>query len=140
MKISKNKIKTAGYFIKRLRDNGFIVLKIFAFYAKDDPRRWTVLINPGGSSVFITCYQNRDVYDDVTFEFNDGGRYMPKNYSIKTDSLEVIIEYLLKNNVSNKEYYPGKNKFVKELINNCNEQQEKIKVDRTGVETSSGIA
>ena len=38
----KNKIKTAGYFIKRLKDNGFVVLKMFNAYSNEDPRRWTV--------------------------------------------------------------------------------------------------
>ena len=30
----KNKIKTAGYFIKRLKDNGFVVLKMFNAYSQ----------------------------------------------------------------------------------------------------------
>jgi len=113
MKLSKNKLKTAGYFIKRLRDNGFVVLKIFAFYAKPDPRRWTILVNPGESSLFITCYENKDQYNEFIFELNDGGKFIPKNYHLKTDSIEVIIEYMLSHSVSNTEYYPGKNKFIK---------------------------
>ena len=115
MNLSKNKVKTAGYFIKRLRDNGFIVLKIFTLFAKSDPRRWTILVNPGQASVFITCYQNAEAVDEVVFEFNDGGRYIPKNYYIKTDSLEVIIAYLLDHGVTNNEYYPSKDLFIKKL-------------------------
>jgi len=113
MKLSKNKIKTASYTIKRLKDNGFIVFKLFAFYSKTDPRRWTIIVNPGEASVLITCYQNRDAIDDFIFELNDGGRYIPRNFYLKTDSIEVVIEYLLKNGASNSEYYPGKSKFIK---------------------------
>jgi len=101
MKLSKNKIKTAGYFIKRLRDNGFIVLKMFFRYGKHDPRRWTILVDPSGASVFVTCYTNKDFFDDVMFEFNDGGVKFPKNFSLRTDSLEVVIQHLISRGISN---------------------------------------
>ena len=42
----KNKLKTAGYFIKRLKDNGFVTLRIFDKYSEADPRKWTVLVDP----------------------------------------------------------------------------------------------
>ena len=45
-----NKLKTAGYTIKRLKDNGFVVFKLFNAYAHIDPRRWTILIDPGRTS------------------------------------------------------------------------------------------
>lgn len=121
MKISKNKIRTAGYFIKRLRDNGFIVLKMFFRYGKHDPRRWTILVDPSGSSVFITCYTNKDFLNEIMFEFNDGGQLFPRNYSIKTDSLEVIIEHLLQRGVSNKQ---TDSIYVKKTLNNYNEKEE----------------
>jgi hypothetical protein len=124
MHLSRNKLKTAGYIIKRLRDNGYIVIKIFAFFSKTDPRRWTILINPGGESVFMTCYSNLEGISETTFELNDGGCHIPKNFHIKTDSLEVIIEYLLSRGISNSEYYPGKNKFIKARLNTSDEQQE----------------
>ena len=122
MQLSRNKLKTAGYTIKRLRDNGYIVIKMFAFYAKTDPRRWTILINPGGESVYMTCYQNLDSHDSFSFELNDGGARIPKNIHLKTDSLEVIVEYLINHGVSNQDYYPGKNKFIKQDLNTCNGQ------------------
>jgi len=56
----KNKIKTPGYFIKRLKDNGFVVLKMFNAYNQADPRRWSCLIDPGVSSVYVTCFTNKD--------------------------------------------------------------------------------
>lgn len=115
LNLSKNKVRTAGYFKKRLRDNGFVVLKMFAFYSKQDSRRWTVLINPGEASVFVTCYQ--DGVDSYYFELNDGGRYIPRNFSLKTDSIEVIVEYLLTHGVTQHEDYPGRYKFISEQIN-----------------------
>lgn len=101
MKKPKNTIRTPSYFCKRLRDNGFIVLKIFQGYGKGDPRRWTVLVDPGNSSVFITCYTNKDFAGDIMFEFNDSGRFFPKNWSIKTESIEVIVTKLLEKGITN---------------------------------------
>lgn len=122
---SRNKIRTPGYFVKRLRDSGFIVLKIFREYAKNDSRAWTVLVNPGGSSVFITCYFNREQDKDAEFELNDGGVNIPRNFFIKTESIEVIIEYLVGNGISNKDNWALKNKFIKPCLSNSNGYQSR---------------
>lgn len=118
MKKPKNSIRTPSYFCKRLRDNGFIVLKIFNGYGVNDPRRWTVLIDPGHASIFITCYTNKEFCGDIMFEINDGGIRFPKNFSIKTESIEVIVSYLLKYGVSNNNtdspYYSNKPKYSNE--------------------------
>jgi len=95
----KNKITTQSYFIKRLKDNKFITYKIFDKYTQADTRRWTLLVDPGGASVYITCYENKDFRGDVMFEFSDGGQLFPKNYSLKTNSMEVIITALLERGV-----------------------------------------
>lgn len=109
MKKPKNSIKTPSYFCKRLRDNGYIVLKIFQGFTEGDPRRWVVLVDPGGASIFITCYTNKEFAGDVMFELNDGGIRFPKNMSIKTDSIEVIVTHLIQkginNNSSSSPYY-----------------------------------
>jgi hypothetical protein len=109
MKKPKNSIKTPSYFCKRLRDNGYIVLKIFQGFNEADPRRWTVLVDPGGASLFITCYTNKDFAGEVMFELNDGGILFPKNWSIKTESIEVIVTLLItkgiNNNPSSSPYY-----------------------------------
>ena len=42
----KNKLKTPGYFIKRLKDNGIITLRVFQKYSVIDPRKWTVMVDP----------------------------------------------------------------------------------------------
>lgn len=94
-KRQQNKIRTPGYFIKRMRDNGYAVLRVFQNYGEHDPRRWTVLVDPARTSIYITCYNNRDFVDEVMFEFNDGGNLFPKNYSISTESIEVIIQQLV---------------------------------------------
>lgn len=118
MNTPKNKIKTPGYFVKRLRDNGFIVLKMFNDYGIHDPRRWTVLVDPGGSSVFITCFTNKEFNGEIMFELNDGGVLFNKNYNIQTDSIEVIIKYLIQRGISNKPekspYYAQKPKYIGE--------------------------
>ena len=109
----KNKIHTQGYIVKRLRDSGFITIKVFDGYASADPRRWTVLIDPGDSSVFLTCYENKEYRGEILFELNDGGRRFPKNYSINTDSVEVLISSLIDRGVSQRStentYYKEKN-------------------------------
>jgi len=122
--MSNNKLKTPGYFIKRLRDNGFVVIRLFSVYAKRDPRRWTVMVNPTETSVMITCYANKTELGEILFEFNDGGNRIPKNYNIKTDSIEVIIDYLITHGISNNIEYHGKSRYLVKRINNHNERQE----------------
>ena len=96
----KNKLKTSGYFIKRLKDSGFITLRIFQKYGISDPRKWTILVDPGVTSVFITCYQNKEKLNEIMFEIDDGGVRFPRNYFIKTHSIEVIVEYLIEKGIS----------------------------------------
>ena len=98
-RIRKNKIYTAGYFIKRLKDSGYVVLRMFEKFSFSDPRRWCIIVDPGNASIFITCYENKDFKGDIMFEINDGGRRFPKNYSIKTDSIEVIVSALVEKEV-----------------------------------------
>jgi hypothetical protein len=120
---SNNKLKTPGYFIKRLRDNGFIVIRLFSVYAKGDPRRWTVMVNPSERSVMITCYVNKSELGEVLFELNDGGAQIPKNVNIKTDSIEVIIDYLITHGVSNDTNYHGRTRYMSKGLNNHDERQ-----------------
>ena len=101
MKMSKNKIRTAGYFIKRLRDSGFIVLKTFFRYAKHDPRRWTILVDPSNTSVYITCFSNKNNLGEILFKIDDGDQLIPNNFYLKTESIEVVISYLINKGVCN---------------------------------------
>jgi len=95
----KNKLKTAGYFIKRLKDNDFVTLRIFDKYSESDPRKWTVLIDPGGTSVYVTCFENTPFKGEYLFNFNDGNQIFNNNFSLKTDSIEVVVSKLLKSGV-----------------------------------------
>jgi hypothetical protein len=91
----KNKITTESYFVKRLKDSKFITYRIFNKYALSDPRRWTILVDPEQSGVYITCYENKEFKGEVMFEFYDGGCKFPGNFSLKTSSMEVIVYTLL---------------------------------------------
>lgn len=111
-KNKKNKIYTPGYFIKRLRDNNFIVLRVFQDFADHDPRRWTVLIDPGRSSVFVTCFENKHRAKEILFSFEDGNNLFKNNFMLKTESIEVVVNELINAGVqqgdSNSLYYKQK--------------------------------
>ena len=98
----KNKITTGSYFIKRLRDSGFVTIRLFNEYAIFDPRRWSIMVDPGGASLIITCYENKDFRGEVVFEFNDGGNKFIKNFNMKTKSMEVIITTLIEKGIPQK--------------------------------------
>jgi hypothetical protein len=92
---ARNKISTPSYFIKRLKDSKFTTFKVFGNYSDLDPRKWTILVDPGGASVFVTCYENKVQNKEVLFEFNDGGQLFPKNFSLKTESIEIVVTNLI---------------------------------------------
>lgn len=100
--MAKNKITTCSYFIKRLRDSGYVADKLFSEYGQHDPRSWTAIIDPGVSSVLVTCYNNHSNLGEEYFEIYDGGQFIPNNFKIKTSSIEVVIEYLVKFGINNK--------------------------------------
>ena len=96
----KNKLKTAGYFIKRLRDSGFETIRIFNDYSDSDPRKWTLLIDPKNTSVVVTCFENTPFKGEYLFTFEDGNQRFRTGYSLKTDSIEVVVNKLLNSGVS----------------------------------------
>jgi hypothetical protein len=102
MKEHKNKITTGGYFLNRLRDSGFLAIRLFKDYGLHDPRKWTIMVDPGGCSLLITCYVNKDFAGEVFFEFNDGGTNFPKNYNFKTQSMETIVTTMIERGVPQK--------------------------------------
>jgi hypothetical protein len=95
----KNNLYTLGYFLKRLRNCNFIALKIFNDYRSDDHRKWTIIVDPGNTSLFITCIFYRDT-KDFMFHLDDGGKLFPKNFFLKTDSIEIIVESLINRGVA----------------------------------------
>jgi len=111
---AKNKLKTAGYFIKRLRACNFETLRIFNNYSETDPRKWSIIVDPGRSSVFITCFENKPFKGEYLFTFDDGNQVFRQNYSLKTDSIEVVVRKLIENGVG-----------VRNSLNNNDEQQKR---------------
>lgn len=97
-----NKITTSSYFIKRLRDCGYVTDKVYSDYSKSDARSWTIVVDPRGSSIFITCFNNHNFFGEEYFVLYDGAQYIPENFKLKTSSIEVIVEYLVKFNINNK--------------------------------------
>lgn len=97
----KNNVYTPSYFMKRMKDSGYAIWKIFDKYGPHDSRYWTMLIDPGGFSVWVTCYFNKDELNDVFFELDDGGARIPKRLRIKTASVETIISNLMAFGVDN---------------------------------------
>lgn len=97
-----NKLTTLGYVLKRLRDSGYYTHKLFNNYSQADPRTWTLVIDPGGASIFCTCYVKDPVLEETYLELYDGGQYIPGRLKIKTDSFEVLIERLVDFGINSK--------------------------------------
>lgn len=104
-----NKLNNQGYFIKRLRDSGYIVNRLELDYSQSDPRAWTVIIDPGNASVFCTCYINANKENlkesnlgENYFELYDGGQYLPSKFKLNTSSIEVILSFLNQYGIINK--------------------------------------
>jgi hypothetical protein len=114
--MKKNKITTASYFIKRLRDCGYVTDKIFTDYGKQDARSWTAVIDPKNTSIFVTCFNNHNFFGEEYFVLYDGGQYIPENFKLKTSSIEVMVEYLNKFNIVNKYSYNNESQ-KKKIIN-----------------------
>lgn len=107
-----NKLTTQGYFIKRLRDSGYVVDKLYSNYSETDPRCWTIVIDPGYASIFCTCYQNDPNIGESYFEIYDGYQFLPGRFKIKTSSIEIFIEHLVNFGINGKApSYPDDNKL-----------------------------
>lgn len=104
-----NSITKQSYFIKRLRDSGYLVEKLDIPYSELDPREWTIIIDAGTANIFCTLYKNANPENiktssmgDFYFELYDGGQFLPTNTKYKTSSIEVLISYLVKYGINNK--------------------------------------
>jgi hypothetical protein len=97
-----NKLTTMGYFLKRLRDSGYVADRLYTRYPYSDPRAWSVIIDPECAAVFCTCYINHNEPGETYFEIYDGGQFIPGRWKIKTSSIEVFIEHLNKFGITNK--------------------------------------
>ena len=97
-----SKPTTLSYFMKRLRDSGYVVDELFSNYGEMDARRWTVVIDPGCASVFCTCIENKHELGEKYFEYWDGGQFFNSNKKFMTPSVEVLIEHLVDSGVNRK--------------------------------------
>lgn len=113
----KNKLKTPGYFIKRLKDNGLVTLRIFDKYSDSDTRKWTVLVDPGGVSVYVTCFENLPFEGEYLFSFSDGNQSFRRGYVLKTSSIEVVVRRLLEQGCGSVENSEFLNKYNKNVRN-----------------------
>ena len=50
----------------------------------------------------ITLFNNHNYLGEDYFSINDGGQFFPENFKLKTSSIEVVIEYLVKFGINNK--------------------------------------
>ena len=92
--MSKNKLYTLGYFRKRLKDAGIESRILVNIYPETDNRKWTICIYKD-LNVFCTCMKPVKQELGNEFFFSDLGQKIKQlNFSIKTDSLNVIIDYL----------------------------------------------
>jgi len=97
--MGKNSVTTQGYFIKRLRDNGYSTSRMYDRYSAADRRKWSIVINPTTDSIFITCYDNGEWPYKGMYHVDDGGQSLPSNFYINTMSIEVVIKHLLEFNI-----------------------------------------
>ena len=90
-----------------MKDSGYIVWDIMKKYSMEDPRRWTILVNPSIESVYITCIVNREELGLAPeFEINDSGFRFQRNLTLRTSSMEVVVNLLTsKGIVADDSYY-----------------------------------
>ena len=77
-------------------------------YGLSDSRSWTILIDGGGASVFLTLYRNLDDKGSDYFELYDGNQHVrPFRVKVSTESFEVLGEKLHHMGIQNKvDTYP----------------------------------
>lgn len=117
-----SKPTTLSYFVKRLRDSGYVVDELYTNYGEMDARRWTVVIDPGCASVFCTCIENKHELGEKYFEYWDGGQFFNSNKKFMTSSIEVLIEHLVDCGVNNKA--PGYGSQERTIFDELAEEQQ----------------
>jgi hypothetical protein len=95
-KKNKNKLYTLSYFRKRLRDAGITSKVLIDSYTEGDKRYWTISIDPE-NRILCTCFKyTEDNILKFYFNLSDGNQNLPIDKTIKTESMNVIIEILKK--------------------------------------------
>jgi len=95
----KNNITTQGYFLKRLKDAGYYVIRLFDRYSDNDKRKWTIVINPSTDSIMLTCIDNGNWPHRGLYKLDDDNNIFPHNFYINTESIDVILKHLAEFNV-----------------------------------------
>jgi len=86
----KNKLYTLSYFRKRLLSaNISSRILIKTYVVEEDPRYWTLTLFPKTHNIFCTCYKQDT---EFWFELWDGGNKLKNELTIRTKSMNVIID------------------------------------------------
>jgi hypothetical protein len=88
--MSKNKLYTLSYFRKRLKDANISSIVLLDKYDECDYRYWSISID-NIRNILCTCMKHEDEY---YFVFSDCRQHILNNKIIKTESMNVIIEFL----------------------------------------------
>jgi len=92
--MSKNKLYTYSYFIKRLVESGFDVTRIPIHYTEEDPRYWSIFVNKKDgtykNNIMITCWKTDNKY---SFHFQG---FQKNGFFLETQSMTIIITILLR--------------------------------------------
>ena len=87
--MSKNRLYTRSYFIKRLVDSKIKCIPLINTFSEDDIRKWSVLVLPSTYNILCTCYKK--TMDEYWFKFDTEKK---SNMQVKTQSMNVIIEFI----------------------------------------------
>ena len=93
--MANNKLCTLGYFRKRIRDNGIESKVLIDTFSEKDNRKWMISIYRD-CSIICTCLKPL-IDEQIKYEFifsDNQQKIKPVIYTIKTDSLNVIIDFL----------------------------------------------
>ena len=94
--MSKNKLYNQSYFVKRLLDAGFSVVRLNIKFEDDDARRWMILVNDRENSykfnICITCFKYIE-NNELKFTFKFQGQ-KEADFLFKTMSMNTIISIL----------------------------------------------
>ena len=93
--MSKNKLYTYSYFIKRLVESGFDVTRIPIRFNSDDPRYWTIFVNKTNgtykNNIQITCW--KESQHNYSFHFQGPNK---EGFFLKTQTMKMVITILLR--------------------------------------------
>ena len=93
-------IKNLKFFKNKFRN----YYKDIPSYGQHDQREWTILIDLGGSNIFLTLYRNskdvhekQDSFGSDYFELSDGNQWVkPIRKRIHSLSFEVLLDEIIK--------------------------------------------